>query len=133
MPDSDIPVFILLVEDQYSIRELIVPALQEAGYQVIEASDGDRALRSLDGPQGNSIRALVTDIDLGSDITGWDVAQHARELNPSLPVVYVTGGNSDAWAARGVPHSIMISKPFAPAQIVTAVSHLMNLLSQPPA
>lgn len=130
MSDSEPPIFVLVVEDDRSIRDVIVVSLEEAGYQVIEASSGEEALRS--NTMDSGIRALVTDIDLGSTITGWDVAQTAREMSPSLPVVYVTGGNADAWAAKGVPNSILISKPFAPAQIVTAVSQLLNTPSQPP-
>jgi len=41
-------------------------------------------------------------------------------------VVYVSGGNPQDWASLGVPGSTMITKPFAPAQIVTAVSALLN-------
>jgi hypothetical protein len=54
------------------------------------------------------------------------VAKRARELNELLPVVYMTGGNGHEWASQGVPNSILITKPFAPAQIVTAVSQLLN-------
>jgi DNA-binding response OmpR family regulator len=120
----------LAVEDQDAIRDLIVQSLEVAGYQVIEADTADQALRSVNEAQGNGIRALVTDIDLGDEITGWDIAHRARELDPSLPVIYVTGGQSDAWAVKGVPNSILITKPFAPAQIVTAVSQLLNTPSQ---
>jgi hypothetical protein len=64
---------------------------------------------------------------LGRGPTGWDVARRARELNEDLPIVYMTGGNGHEWASQGVPNSILIAKPFAPAQIVTAVSHLLNI------
>jgi CheY-like chemotaxis protein len=68
---------------------------------------------------------LVTDIELGGRLTGWDVAQRARELKPDLPVIYMTGNSGDEWASRGVPNSVLITKPFAPAQIVTAVSQAL--------
>jgi hypothetical protein len=51
---------------------------------------------------------------------------HAREINPSFPVVYMSGDSAEDWASQGVPNSIMLSKPFAPAQLVTAVSQLLN-------
>jgi DNA-binding response OmpR family regulator len=72
------------------------------------------------------IRAIVTDVDLGTKVSGWDVAHRARELYPNIHIVYMTGGSADDWSANGVPNSILIAKPFAPAQIVTAVSHLLN-------
>jgi DNA-binding response OmpR family regulator len=67
-------------------------------------------------------RALLTDINLGRDkLTGWDVARHAREIDLTFPVVYLSGDSAEQWAVQGVPNSIMLSKPFAPAQIVTAI------------
>lgn len=133
MPDSAVaPIIVFVVEDEDLIRELIRPCLEEAGYCVLEAGNGDDALRLLESAEAKDIRALVTDVDLGSKITGWDVAHRARELSPALAVVYVSGGSADQWSANGVPNSILISKPFAPAQVVTAVSHLLNVSSQPP-
>jgi hypothetical protein len=38
----------------------------------------------------------------------------------------MSGRDADAWASQGVPNSIMLAKPFAPAQLVTAVSNLLN-------
>ena len=63
-------------------------------------------------------------------LTGWDVARHAREIDAGFPVVYMTGANADDWASKGVPNSILLSKPFAQAQLLTAVSQLLNADSQ---
>lgn len=52
------------------------------------------------------------------------VAKHARELDPEFPVVYMSGDSAADWASKGVPNSIRLSKPFAPAQLVTAVFSL---------
>src|SRR3979411_1029333 len=72
-------------------------------------------------------RILVIDIKLGKDrISGWDVARRARAINPEFPVVYITGANAEDWAVQGVPNSILLTKPFAPAQLVTAVSQVLN-------
>jgi CheY-like chemotaxis protein len=72
-------------------------------------------------------RAVVTDINLGRNrMDGWDVARHARENKPDMPVVYMTGDSADEWASKGVPNSILLTKPFAPAQLVTAVAQLLN-------
>ena len=38
----------------------------------------------------------------------------------------MTGAAADEWASKGVPNSILLQKPFAPAQLVTAVSNLLN-------
>jgi len=62
-------------------------------------------------------------------LTGWDVAKRARELNGMLPVIYMTGAAAGDWPSNGVPNSVLVAKPFAPAQIVTAVTHLLNSAS----
>ena len=80
----------------------------------------------LDSAEGR-YRALVTDINLGRDkLDGWEVARHAREADPAFPVVYMSGDSAEDWASKGVPNSIMLAKPFAPAQLVTAVAQLLN-------
>jgi hypothetical protein len=50
-----------------------------------------------------------------------------------IPVVYTTGAASADWGSNGVPNSVLLQKPFAPAQIVTAISQLLNQVAlQPP-
>jgi DNA-binding NtrC family response regulator len=71
-------------------------------------------------------RAVVTDIRLGAGPDGWRIGQRARELNPAMPVVYMSADSTHDWASKGVPGSMVLSKPFAPAQLVTAVSALIN-------
>jgi DNA-binding response OmpR family regulator len=121
---------VLVVEDEPMLQEIIGPPLEDAGFAVLFASDGDDALGMLE-EDGSSVRALVTDIDLGRQTTGWDVARRAREIRPDIAVVYMTGGRADEWPANGVPKSILITKPFAPAQVVTAVSQLLNTTGPP--
>jgi DNA-binding response OmpR family regulator len=71
-------------------------------------------------------RALVTDVNLKGHLSGWEVAKQIREINPACPVIYTTGVASDRWASHGVPNSILLEKPFAPVQLVTALSNLLN-------
>jgi DNA-binding response OmpR family regulator len=71
-------------------------------------------------------RALVTDINLKGKIDGWEVAQHAREIQPEFPIVYMSGSAAADWTSKGVPNRIMLSKPFAPAQLLAAVANLLN-------
>ena len=55
--------------------------------------------------------------------------QAGRAINPSLPVIYITGANGNEWAIQGVPNSIRLTKPFAPAQLIIAASTLLNAAS----
>ena len=59
-------------------------------------------------------------------MNGWQVAKAAREIDPAFPIVYMTGAAAGEWPSHGVPNSILLAKPFAPAQLVTAVSQLLN-------
>jgi DNA-binding response OmpR family regulator len=118
-------ILVFLVEGETLIQELVADSLQEVGFAVVTANDGHEAIAMLEA-DGGEFRALVSDVHLGRGPTGWDVARRARELNEHLPVVYMTGGNGHEWASQGVPNSILIAKPFAPAQIVAAVSQLLN-------
>jgi len=83
---------ILVVEDEPLVRIIIVEALQEGGYTVLEAEDGLGAIEQID--QQEQIRGLVTDIRMGAGPSGWEVAHHAREKFSSLAVVYVTGDSA---------------------------------------
>jgi len=122
---------ILVVEDDHLIQSIVEESLTEGGFEIVIASSGENAVELLDASDGK-YRALVTDINLGRDkIDGWDVARHAREIDPHLPVVYMSGKDADDWASKGVPNSIMLTKPFAPAQLVTAVSQLLNTGTPP--
>jgi len=71
-------------------------------------------------------RALVTDIRLRGKINGWEIARKAREIDPEFPIVYMSGVSAAEWSSKGVPNSIMLQKPFALAQLVTAVANLLN-------
>jgi DNA-binding NtrC family response regulator len=122
----DLSILVFLVDDDVDIREVLETALKEGGFAVALASTGEEAISMLDA-EGKKYRALITDINMGLEVTGWDVAKHARELLEALPVVYMTGGNGvHEWASKGVPNSVLLIKPFAPAQLITAVSQLLN-------
>ena len=77
-------------------------------------ADREDAIKLLD-TASEDYKALITDINLVSrKLTGWDVAKHARQLVPNMPVVYMSGFAGHEWASMGVPNSIMLEKPFAP-------------------
>jgi CheY-like chemotaxis protein len=122
---------ILVIEDDQSIQGIIEEALTDGGFEPAIAASGEEAVTLLKGGQ-TDYRALVTDINLRGRIDGWEVAKHAREIDPAFPIIYMTGAAADQWASHGVPNSILLTKPFAAAQLVTAVSQLLNSGTPPP-
>jgi len=115
---------ILVIEDEYLLQADIEQALAEAGFITDIVSSGEEALTLVMGGVKHP-KALVADVRLAGRLNGWEVARRIREKDPSFPIIYVTA-NGDDWAAEGVPNSVLITKPFAPAQLVTALSQLLN-------
>jgi DNA-binding response OmpR family regulator len=116
---------VMIVEDDPLIQTIVEEALAEGGFHPELASSGEQALTLLQNEE-SKYQALITDVNLSGAVTGWDVARRARELNPHIPVVYMTGAAADEWPSLGVPNSMLLQKPFAPAQVVTAISQLLN-------
>ena len=116
---------ILVVEDEYPLQGVVEAALVDGGFATDILSSGEEALTLFRGRIRN-YRALVTDVRLKGSMSGWDVARQVREMDPQFPVIYMTGAAADEWPSRGVPNSVLLQKPFAPAQLVTAVSQLLN-------
>jgi DNA-binding response OmpR family regulator len=121
---------ILVVEDDALLQSLVEETLSDGGFEIAIVASGEEAVTLLRGHKG-SYRAVVTDINLRGTMDGWQVAQHAREIKPDFPVVYMSGAAAADWTSKGVPNSIMLVKPFAPAQLLTAVSNLLNNAAPP--
>jgi DNA-binding response OmpR family regulator len=124
LPDGIDRPTLLLVEDEPLITELIEVNLRDAGFDVVAIGDAGHAIDELER-QPNRFCGLITDIRMAGG-NGWDIARRARELSPGLPVVYITGDSYGEWTSMGVPNSLLIEKPFAPAQIVVAIANLIN-------
>jgi DNA-binding response OmpR family regulator len=116
---------LLLVEDEALMQEMLATEFTDTGFEIVVASDGNRALAELDA-DATRFKAIVTDIKLGDGPDGWDVARRARELVADMPVVYTTGDSTHDWSSKGVPDSVVISKPFVPSQLITAVATLIT-------
>lgn len=116
---------ILVVEDEELLRSFVADALQDGGFEAVAVSSGEEAVTLLK-TDNSRYRALVTDIDLKGKMEGWEVAQHAREIGPDFPIVYMSGAAAADWTSKGVPNSVMLPKPFAPAQLLTALANLLN-------
>ena len=104
---------ILLVEDEGLIRLCAAEVLRDAGYDVVEAWNGDEAIRLLetDAP----FHALLTDVLMPGRSDGFDVAARAREIDPDLPVVVVSGfaHNLQPRLDRLGPPLTFLGKPYS--------------------
>jgi len=116
---------VLIIDDEPLIATMVEVTFEDAGFQVwtaVNAVEADKLIADL-GPR---LSALITDIRLGDGPNGWAIAVDVRTSLPLLPVVYMTGDSAADWTAFGVPKSVLVQKPFVGAQVLAAVTTLMN-------
>ncbi len=116
---------VLIVDDEPLIAAMVEMTFVDAGFDVRTAMDAAEAASQI-AELGTRLSALITDIRLGAGGNGWAVAVDARTKLPLVPVVYMTGDSASDWTAFGVPRSVLVQKPFAGAQVLAAVTTLMN-------
>jgi CheY-like chemotaxis protein len=104
---------ILVVDDEPTVRLLMVDVLQEAGYRVLDAIDGPGGLKILQSD--TRVDLLLTDVGLPGGMNGRQVADAGRALRPNLKVLFITGYAENAVIGHGrlEPGMQVITKPFA--------------------
>jgi DNA-binding response OmpR family regulator len=122
---------VLVAEHDQAVQASVEKALSDAGFDCAIAQSGEEAV-ALFSDARTTYRALITGLAPAGRMDGWEVAHRLREIDPAFPIIYLSGENSAEWAANGVPDSVMIVMPFAPAQLITALAQLLNA-DKPPA
>ena len=120
---------ILVIDDEPTVRMLVVEVVEEAGYTAIEADDGPSGLKIL---QANPrIDLLITDVGLPGGMNGRQVADAARELQPSLKVLFITGYAENAAVSGGhlEPGMAVVTKPFVMAELAHKITEMIELNS----
>lgn len=104
---------VMVVDDEPTIRMLVVEILEEMGHVVLEAGDGPSALRLLG--TGAHVDLLITDVGLPGQMNGRQVADAAIEILPHLKVLFITGYAENAVIGNGPlgPNMALMTKPFA--------------------
>lgn len=118
------PIYVLLVEDEALIAELIGEALEEHGFSVHSVPNASDALAHL--TTGSPVDILFTDINLPGELDGAALAERLRGLLPDLPVIYASGRWGLLEELRSLPLSIILQKPYSPARACAAVEVLMS-------
>ncbi len=115
---------VLLVEDEGLIRLVASQTLEDEGFEVVEAWNGDEAARLLDGT--DSFDILFTDVQMPGTLDGLDLAMYARRRCPGIPVLVVSGYAAQLVTRLGVldPAAAFIGKPYSLDEVVTVVRRL---------
>jgi two-component system cell cycle sensor histidine kinase/response regulator CckA len=116
---------VLLVDDEELIRRLLSRMLFEAGFTVVDAENGRRALeiaRALDG----TLSLVVTDIQMPV-MTGLEFARELRILHPSVPILFVSGRDLPADISSSLTADTqMLRKPFLTEAFLEAVARTLT-------
>lgn len=112
-----------LVEDEVLLHWLVEDALRGCGNDVLTLTSGTEGLAAIES--GRRFDALVTNIRLEDGPDGWSLARRARERNPEIAVLYVSGDSAAAHGEQGVDGSRMIAKPFEPDRLCGTLDPLM--------
>ena len=117
---------ILLVEDQANVRAMARAALTLHGYTVLEASQGDEALR-IERDHHERIHLLLTDVVMPT-MTGRELAQRLLQRRRDVRVLYTSGYTDDAIVHHGVIEQGVpfIQKPFTPVDLVCKVREVLD-------
>ncbi|MCC7549474.1 MAG: response regulator [Burkholderiales bacterium] len=116
---------ILIVDDSASLRQVVILALQGAGYEVIEACDGKDALAKLDGKK---VHLIISDVNM-PNMDGISLVKEVKK-HPSYkftPIIMLTteAGENKKQEGQAAGAKAWVVKPFQPQQMLAAVSKLV--------
>jgi DNA-binding NtrC family response regulator len=112
---------VLLAEDEFLIRAVLVDALGEAGFSCIEASTGKDAIAVLASDQ--VLAAVIVDLGL-PDMSGSKVIEAAAKHRPGTPIIQCSGSNAAAPAIEGGRVHVF-PKPYNPDELSKFVARLV--------
>jgi CheY-like chemotaxis protein len=111
---------ILLVEDEMLVRELAREDLSDAGHEVVDTPDGERALAILEGDRQFDL--LFTDIRMPGAVDGWQLADEAKRLIPGLRVLYASGLDDNG--GRLAEGEKLITKPYRNEALLACIAEM---------
>ncbi|EDT41249.1 ATP-binding protein [Burkholderia ambifaria] len=117
---------ILVVEDDAEVRLTVVDMLAQLGYKVLTASDGEAALQMLDCD--TQIDLLFTDVIMPGRIKGGELARHATQRTPPLPVLFTSGYTRDEifHSGRLDPGVMLLGKPYRRDELATRIRDMLD-------
>ncbi len=117
---------VLVVDDEPTVRMLVVEVAQELGFEVIEAIDGPSAMRLLEARP--AIDLLITDVGLPGGMNGRQVADAVLGVLPEVKVIFITGFAENAVIGNGQlsPNMALVTKPFAMEILAHKIREMMS-------
>jgi|SRR5689334_22183386 CheY-like chemotaxis protein len=120
---------VLLIEDDPLLRSILSDTLGAEGMDVSGLANAEDALILLGAGQVPDV--LVTDINLGAGLNGYDLAEVARARHPDVEVVLISGAMPEEGLRPLRRHERFLSKPFSPATLATAIREMAGAGREP--
>ena len=118
---------VLLVEDEVLIRLMLAEALEDAGFGVLQAEDGDEAAGLIDASDEFDI--MVTDIQMPGQLDGVKLGRRIRLKHPEIPIIYTTGRpEAVRELTRLGPNDAFVAKPYGPSEIVRMANRMLHMV-----
>jgi CheY-like chemotaxis protein len=117
---------VLVVEDNPEVRKLSLRRLALLGYRVVAADNGPAALALLDA--GTEIDLIFSDVVMPGGMTGYELAQHARQRLPSAKMLLTSGYDAEIASAQDTTGSGLrvLRKPYKQADLARALREVLN-------
>ncbi|MCI6229195.1 MAG: response regulator transcription factor [Clostridiales bacterium] len=117
---------VLIMEDELNIRSFVVINLKRAGYDVIEAGDGQEALDAIAANPDAGVAIL--DIMVPGDMDGFEVCRRIRATNKQMGIIMLTARTQEMDKVTGLMTGAddYVTKPFSPAELTARVDALMR-------
>ena len=125
-PNGPASAIVLVVEDEAAVRMIVLDALSDLGYTVLEAADARSGLHILESSA--RIDLLLTDIGLPGGMNGHQLAMAARLRRPSLKVLFITGyaGSAEEGDERMEQGMEVVAKPFEVSGLVARIQAMVG-------
>jgi signal transduction histidine kinase len=117
---------VLVTEDDPFVRAYVVGSLEDLGYRVIAAQDAREALTHLN--QNADIDILFTDIVMPGGLNGWELAERAQQIKPSLKLLFTSGYALETLVARGRihPDTAILNKPYRRPELARRLREVLD-------
>lgn len=126
----DLKPTVLVVEDNDTVRKLMGMLFRLDGFEVVACADGAQALECMRGGAGAHL--VVTDLNLGPDMDGIELAESMRAVFPSIRILYVSGDTESERLRSEIlsGHAAFLLKPFKPQDLTRTARALLQGVSE---
>lgn len=121
--------YVLVAEDEASIRDFVVINLHRSGYEVIEASNGEEAIKLFDENE-SKIDVVILDIMMPS-VDGLEVCKYIRNKNKRVGIIMLTAKTQEMDKVTGlmVGADDYVTKPFSPSELMARIDAIYRRVS----